>query len=149
MKKLMGAVIAAGAAMTLAPAAHASPGGAGTLDDWIADVCMPGTFEGGSGGGPVQPHATWRGGCAASADATPIFIGRYASRSDAVYDLTRLSDFYHTRDVVGTTAAAQMEDGTGIVFTAPRVPQPGPVPPNVLFPLTRFGFLVESIPRQE
>jgi hypothetical protein len=36
MKKLMGAVIAAGAAMTLAPAAHASPGGAGTLDHWIA-----------------------------------------------------------------------------------------------------------------
>jgi hypothetical protein len=150
MKKLMGAVIAAGAAMTLAPAAHAAPGGAGTLDDWIAQVCMPGTFQGGSGGGPVQPHATWHGGCVASTPhAAPIFIGRYASRPDAVYDLTHLSDFYHTRDVVGPTTAAQMEDGTGIEFTAPLVPQPGPVPDNALYSLTRFGFRLESIPRQE
>jgi hypothetical protein len=111
------------------PATHASPGGAGTLNDWIAAVCAPATFaDGGSGGGPIQPHATWRGGCVASTDATTIFVGRYASVSDAAYDLTHLSGFYHTKNVVGSTTAAQMADGTGIVFTAPRLPKSGPVP---------------------
>jgi hypothetical protein len=76
--------VAALALALAAPAMHASPGGPGTLDDWTATVCVPGTFKGGSGGGPVQPHATWRGGCVAREDATPIFIGKYGSRSDEV-----------------------------------------------------------------
>jgi hypothetical protein len=144
------AVITAGAgALILAPATHATPRGAGTLNDWINTVCMPGTFTDRSGGGPVQPHATWQGGCVAREDATPIFIGKYASRSDAVYDVTHMLGFYHSPYVDGYTAAAQMQDGTGIVFTAPSVPKPGPVPANVLYPLTTFGFLVQGIPRQE
>lgn len=141
--------VAVGVATVSTPGAEALPGDAGNLNQWIETVCQPGTFQGGDGSGPVQPHATWRGGCLAREQADqPIFIGKYTSRSDAVYDVTHLSDFYHSKNLLGTTAAAQMEDGTGIVFTAPEVPKPGPVPANVLYPLTTFGFLVEAIPRE-
>jgi hypothetical protein len=140
---------AVGVATVSTPGAQALPGDAGNLNEWTELVCLPGTFQGGNGSGPVQPHAIWRGGCLAREEASqPIYIGKYASRSDAVYDVTHLSDYYHTTSVSGTTAAAQMDDGTGIVFTAPLIPKAGPVPANVLYPLTTFGFLVQGIPRQ-
>ncbi len=143
-------VAALAAALALSPpVTHASPGGPGTFNDWIATVCVPGTFkEGGSGGGPAQPHATDRGGCVANADTEPIFIGRYASTSDAAYDLTHLSGYYHTNDLGGFYTAAQMSDGTGIQFVAPRPLKAGPVPQNALYPLTTFGFDVQRIPPQ-
>jgi hypothetical protein len=145
--------VAVGVATVSTPGAQALPGDAGNLNEWTELVCLPGTFEGGNGGGPVQPHATWRGGCLAREDTSqPIFIGKYTSRSDAVYDVTHMSGYYHSAHVDGYTAAAQMQDGTGIVFTAPSVPKPGPVPANVLYPLTTFGFQVQgilAIPQQE
>lgn len=101
-------------------------------------------------GRAAGPYAYGNGQCAPRRVAThPHRRNRRWGRDGLDTGSTSVADFYHTKNLLGTTAAAQMEDGTGIVFAAPEVPQPGPEPPNVLYALTSFGFLVQGIPRQE
>ncbi len=99
-----------------------------TLDDWLAAVCKPGTYD--SSGNHLQ-NADVSGWCLSRFDNGPIMIGLYTSKFGLKNDVSLFRG--------STSATLNQIDGRICLFLAVRSA-------TALQPLTQFGFQLDSSP---